>query len=83
MLGAACGSGKFMSMQNPSPSSAALPNPADSGIDHIEVVTMENRSLDHFMGWLPNAGGKQAGLTYVDRFTMNNVPIWRTTEGEP
>ena len=66
LLGAACGSGKFMSMQNPSPTSAALPNPADSGIDHIVVVTMENRSFDHFMGWLPNVDGKQAGLTYMD-----------------
>lgn len=66
LFGAACGSGKFMSMQNPSPSSTALPNPADSGIDHIVVVTMENRSFDHFMGWLPNADGKQAGLTFVD-----------------
>jgi phospholipase C len=27
---------------------------------------MENRSLDHLLGWLPNADGKQAGLTYVD-----------------
>src|SRR5205807_9120847 len=27
---------------------------------------MENRSFDHFLGWLPGADGKQAGLTYVD-----------------
>src|SRR5258707_15745899 len=44
-----------------------LPNPGNSGIDHVVVVTMENRSFDHFLGWLPNADGKQAGLTYVDR----------------
>lgn len=43
-----------------------LPNPTESGIDHIVVVMMENRSFDHFMGWLPNADGIQAGLTYVD-----------------
>lgn len=65
-FGAACGSGKLLTAQDPSPSSAALPNPANSGIDHIVVVTMENRSFDHFMGWLPNADGKQAGLTFVD-----------------
>jgi phospholipase C len=29
---------------------------------------MENRSFDHFLGWLPGADGKQAGLTYVDRY---------------
>ena len=25
---------------------------------------MENRSFDHFLGWLPHADGRQAGLTY-------------------
>ena len=46
---------------------AARPNPARSGIDHVVVVMMENRSFDHMLGWLPGADGKQAGLTYVDR----------------
>src|SRR5438034_8850845 len=32
----------------------------------LVVVTMENRSFDHFLGWLPNADGKQAGLSFVD-----------------
>src|SRR5260370_2094805 len=44
-----------------------LPIPANSGIEHIVVVTMENRSFDHFLGWLPNADGEQDGLTYTDR----------------
>ena len=43
-----------------------LPIPANSGIEHIVVVTMENRSFDHFLGWLPNADGKQVGLRYTD-----------------
>ena len=43
-----------------------LPKPGASGIDHVVVVMMENRSFDHIMGWLPGADGKQAGLTYVD-----------------
>ncbi len=42
-----------------------LPNPNRSGIEHIVVVMMENRSFDHLLGWLPNADGMQAGLTYV------------------
>jgi phospholipase C len=46
---------------------ARLPKPDKSGIDHIVVVTMENRSFDHFLGWLPGADGQQAGLTYLDR----------------
>ncbi|MEU6083775.1 alkaline phosphatase family protein [Streptomyces sp. NPDC047108] len=45
---------------------AALPAPGDSGIDHIVVVMMENRSFDHYLGWLPGADGKQAGLRYTD-----------------
>jgi phospholipase C len=45
---------------------AKLPPPAESGIDHIVVVMMENRSFDHFLGWLPNANGRQAGLQYMD-----------------
>jgi phospholipase C len=44
----------------------ALPPPAQSGIKHIVVVMMENRSFDHFLGWLPGADGQQAGLQYVD-----------------
>ncbi len=43
-----------------------LPPPARSGIEHIVVLMMENRSFDHFLGWLPGADGKQAGLRYRD-----------------
>ena len=49
-----------------SPLSLSLPAPSASQIDHIVVVMMENRSFDHFLGWLPGANGKQAGLTYLD-----------------
>lgn len=44
----------------------SLPRPGKSGIQHVVVVMMENRSFDHFLGWLPNANGKQAGLTFND-----------------
>src|SRR6516225_8302818 len=44
----------------------ALPAPARSGIDHIVVVMMENRSFDHLLGWLPSADGRQEGLSYFD-----------------
>ena len=46
---------------------ARLPRPQRSGIDHVVVVMMENRSFDHMLGWLPGADGQQAGLTYLDR----------------
>lgn len=44
----------------------SLPAPNASGIEHIVVVMMENRSFDHFLGWLPGSRGVQAGLTYAD-----------------
>ena len=46
----------------------AAPHPKSSGIDHLVVVMMENRSFDHMMGWVPGADGRQAGLTYTDEF---------------
>ena len=48
------------------PRNKALPKPQKSGIEHIVVVMMENRSFDHFVGWIPGANGRQAGLTYLD-----------------
>jgi phospholipase C len=49
-----------------STSATALPPPADSGIEHVVLVMMENRSFDHFLGWLPGADGRQGGLSYRD-----------------
>jgi phospholipase C len=59
---------------------AALPAPASSGIDHIVVLMMENRSFDHYLGWLPGANGRQAGLSYPDRqgarHATHHLDIW-------
>ena len=46
----------------------ALPAPATSGIDHIVLVTMENRSFDHMLGWVPGVEGVQAGTQFTDAF---------------
>lgn len=51
----------------PSATQRTLPNPHDSGINHVVVVMLENRSFDHFLGWLPNADGRQLGLSFVDK----------------
>jgi phospholipase C len=51
---------------------STLPPPETSGIDHIVVVMMENRSFDHYLGWLPEANGKQDGLTYVDSYGVEH-----------
>jgi phospholipase C len=44
----------------------SLPQPEHSGIEHVVVVMMENRSFDHLLGWLPGADGRQAGLHFRD-----------------
>lgn len=51
----------------PPPIYPDLPDPTSSGIEHVIVITMENRSFDHFLGWLPNANGRQAGLSFTDK----------------
>ncbi|HEX4757282.1 MAG TPA: alkaline phosphatase family protein [Terracidiphilus sp.] len=47
--------------------SSNLPVPDASGIEHVVVVMMENRSFDHLLGWLPNANGRQGDLSYPDK----------------
>ncbi|MCU1615946.1 MAG: alkaline phosphatase family protein [Frankiales bacterium] len=61
------------------PQPAALPAPAASGIDHVIVVMMENRSFDHFLGWVPGADGRQGGLRFVDRYGVPHA-TWHLTE---
>jgi len=43
-----------------------LPAPKNMPVDTIVVLMMENRSFDHYLGWLPNADGRQAGLSFAD-----------------
>jgi phospholipase C len=43
-----------------------VPDPRNVPLDTIVVLMMENRSFDHYLGWLPGADGRQAGLTYTD-----------------
>ncbi|MFZ0040790.1 MAG: alkaline phosphatase family protein [Solirubrobacteraceae bacterium] len=44
----------------------ALPSPRNLPIDTFVVLMMENRSFDHYLGWLPGADGRQAGLQFSD-----------------
>jgi phospholipase C len=47
-------------------SQVPLPPPDASGIEHVVVLMMENRSFDHMLGWLDGADGRQRGLRYRD-----------------
>jgi phospholipase C len=44
----------------------AIPAPRNMPIDTFVVLQMENRSFDHYLGWMPNADGRQAGLSFED-----------------
>jgi len=43
-----------------------VPSPRNLPIDTFVVLMMENRSFDHYLGWLPGADGRQAGLQFTD-----------------
>ena len=50
----------------------ALPSPRNLPLDHIVVVMMENRSFDHYFGWLDGADGDQTH-TFVDGVSGERV----------
>src|SRR3954449_6705992 len=59
-----------------------LPSPRNMPIDTFVVLMMENRSFDHYLGWMPNADGIQSGLSYTDRDgkswqTRRLAPDWQ------
>jgi phospholipase C len=58
--------GRSLSWAAPAGRPALLPRPEKSGIEHVVVAMMENRSFDHLLGWLPGGDGRQAGLVYRD-----------------
>ena len=55
---------------------SALPKPADSGIDHIIVVMMENRSFDHFLGW-PTIWGAAGRRRAEGSLLLRRHPVHR------
>jgi phospholipase C len=46
------------------------------GVEHVVVLMMENRSFDHFLGWLPGADGR-LNRTYLstDGNVYPNYPL--------
>ena len=49
-----------------------LPAPRNLPIDHFVILMMENRSFDHYFGWLPGADGNQH-QTFTDPATGKRV----------
>jgi phospholipase C len=47
------------------------------GIEHVVILMMENRSFDHFLGWLPGADGRHdmKFVSAVDGNTYPNYPL--------
>jgi phospholipase C len=43
------------------------------GIRHVVILMMENRSFDHFLGWLPGADGRH-DLTFTSAVDGNRYP---------
>jgi len=66
LRGAAVSAASLSAIPTLSCNESELVSPEGSGIEHIVVVMLENRSFDHFLGWLPGANGKQAGLSFRD-----------------
>ena len=55
--------------------STVTPNGRD-GVQHVVILMMENRSFDHFLGWLPGADGRH-DLAYLstDGNVYPNYPL--------
>jgi phospholipase C len=55
--GVALTGAEFLSQTAANAATARFPHGSD-GIEHVVVLMMENRSFDHFLGWLPHAHGR-------------------------
>jgi phospholipase C len=47
-----------------------------SGVEHVVILMMENRSFDHFLGWLPEADGRHdLEFAATDGNVYRNYPL--------
>jgi phospholipase C len=53
--------------------STTISGDGSRGISHIVILMMENRSFDHFLGWVPGADGRH-DLTFVSAVDGNTYP---------
>lgn len=78
LLGSVAGGGISMFGKR-GPGEASLPSPGSSGIEHVVVVTMENRSFDHFLGWLPSPPTQNFSYPVLNN-TNVTVPTYHLTD---
>ena len=73
--GVALTGSEFLAQTAARASTALSPN-GSNGIKHVVVLMMENRSFDHFLGWLPGADGRH-DLTFLstDGNYYRNYPL--------
>src|SRR5262245_4447294 len=73
--GVAIAGSEFLSQAVANAAPALSPQGSNS-IEHVVVLMMENRSFDHFLGWLPGAKGR-SDMTYLatDGNIYPNYPL--------
>jgi phospholipase C len=73
--GATVTGAELLSQAAANASPARFPH-GSNGIEHVVVLMMENRSFDHFLGWLPAADGRH-DMTYLstDGNVYPNYPL--------
>src|SRR5262245_48074071 len=73
--GAALTGSQFLS-QTVARAAPALSPGGSRGVEHVVGLMMENRSFDHFLGWLPGADGRLDGqYLATDGNVYPNYPL--------
>src|ERR1700742_92603 len=74
--GVALTGSEFLAQTAARATTALSPN-GSNGIKHVVILMMENRSFDHFLGWLPGADGRHdmKFVSAVDGNTYPNYPL--------
>src|SRR5260221_3825117 len=79
LMGASAGAaatGSELLSQAAASASAARFRGGSDGVEHLVVLMMENRSVDHFLSWLPDADGRH-DINYLstDRNAYPHYPL--------
>jgi phospholipase C len=74
--GLAAASGSELLSQAVASAAPGIRPHGSNGIEHVVVLMMENRSFDHFLGWVPGADGRHdMTFTSADGNVYPNYPL--------